>query len=127
MSKEDEIGCICNEYDGRGWSVCGHRCPEHPPQGLCPVCKDKVTYNSVTCFRCWVKDLEARRPPEIREWDKLLHHVTECLYIFRGRLETVEPVQSVLKKEASEFEKLREWVIDRTSEASERLGWSEYQ
>lgn len=44
--------CICCEYDGKGWSTCGFKCPVHPPDGLCPICKTKNTHLNVICISC---------------------------------------------------------------------------
>lgn len=44
--------CICSCYDERGWSVCGFPCEKHPPEGLCPSCKENKTHNNVDCIEC---------------------------------------------------------------------------
>lgn len=65
---DDELQntCICNSYDGRGYSCCGFECGAHPLDGKCPgsetkgePCEhDSRTHASVKCILCSMTDGE---------------------------------------------------------------------
>lgn len=45
--------CICHSWDGRGYSVCGLKCPAHPPENNCKdtECK-RMVHGDRYCAHC---------------------------------------------------------------------------
>lgn len=81
----EEIGCICNEYDGRGRSSCGVECLIHPLNGNCPSCMVPAgiltrTHNNRECFQCFAKSEEARKSRVLKELEAATHWLCKCFW-----------------------------------------------
>lgn len=60
--------CICNSYDGRGFSCCNITCPIHEPKGKCPDCGTAV-YEGKRCFQCDLKWADENRPKSCKQME----------------------------------------------------------
>lgn len=77
--KQDRcLECICTEYDGRGRSVCGIECPQHPINGECPDCKKAKTHNNRECFNCYAKSENLKKTYSTRQLELADYHLVGC-------------------------------------------------
>lgn len=135
----EEIGCICNEYDGRGRSTGGLGCLIHPLNGHCPSCMTPGgiltrTHNYRECFDCFAKSEEARKSRVLKELEAATHWLCKCFWALdtvvnpvrnEGKLSPDIPVAQV-KAMAAQMRETRliigRW--GRQQDAYETLGGS---
>lgn len=119
MSEDEEVFCICTEWDGRGWSVCGIRCPAHPPDGQCPDCKAVDTHNNRECFACYAEAEANAKSKLMTALEKADHCLVQCFF----SLERVAHLRQDAGRNGAKFEKFaaalrkqRDFILHELSE-----------
>jgi hypothetical protein len=128
MKTNDMDECICSEWDKRGRSTCGIACPVHPPDGLCQECKQVKTHNSVDCFKCWARKVEAAKPPIIKDIEKADYHLVQTFQALERVMAdaakagySVKPAPEPWIRLIKDLRRERDWLLDRMSEIRERF------